>query len=137
MKNNQNCTIDEVKDLLNFELWLESEKNVKNDILKIFPDLTDSQIDAIIQNHGTFSFMIDHLSEWNGGWPPVPEDASTLPIGCAQRPLANQNSAFPQASPEPLQMDLAPIKDSNTSNKKTCTCESWFLFHNGCKCGGI
>ena len=127
-------TIEQLKDILNFEVWQKSYKSIKKDIFEFCPILSENQVEAIIQNNGTF--MIDHLSEWNGGWPAIKGDKDQLPIGLTQKPLAGQNSAFPISPVEATQMDLKPIKESNTLHKKPCSCQSRDLLWSGCRCGG-
>lgn len=85
--------------------------------------LSESAINAIIQNHGTY--MIDHLSEWNGGYNPNISDLPNLPCGRSQ-------VGSPQDMVEQIRTQQAPA----SSERKTCNCNIKNLVDYGCKCGG-
>lgn len=74
-------------------------------------------------NYSSVIKMIDHLSEWNGGYNPN-QDPNTviLPQGLPMNYAANK----------PEQLKLEPI----TQEVKMCVCSSRDLFHFGCRCGG-
>jgi len=79
--------------------------------------------------------MIDHQSEWNGGYIPDigSKTSDKLPIG--SQPKLNQShidEAFKRAKDE-----VIIITEANGSHKKNCTCDVKDLFAFGCRCGGI
>lgn len=68
--------------------------------------------------------MIDHHSEWNGGYDPVKDGHPLLPKG--SRTVSVEQPKIQQTE-----------QSQTTSNTdKLCTCLSRDLFHFGCRCGG-
>lgn len=82
------------------------------------------------------SSMIDHLSEWNGGY--IPDIGSktsngSLPVG--NQPMLNQKHI--SEAHKHINEANTIITEANGSHKQKCSCEVRDLFHFGCRCGGI
>lgn len=118
--------------------------------------MTDDEIIKIISQKqvgiiNKESSMIDHLSEWNGGYIPDNESKTSnvqpqLPVGinpCGQvvfGPLPQVRTLGKDEINESMKVNFDTktiIKESNTIHKKPCACDIKNLFAFGCKCGGI
>jgi hypothetical protein len=76
--------------------------------------------------------MIDHQSEWNGGYNPTQDGNPLLPQGA--NPVAQ--SSQPKMHWPALDAISKPTVNPQNQEPKLCSCTSRDLFHFGCKCGG-
>lgn len=105
-----------------------------------FYRMSDNECLKLISKNKVFNstkeiLMIDHQSEWNGGYIPDigSKTSNKLPIG--NQPMLNQTDvaeAYRQAEEA-----TTIITEANGSHKKNCTCDVKDLFAFGCRCGGI
>ena len=105
----------------------------------LYSRMSDEEIKKIIGQNQVLdikdnSFMIDYMSDWNGGY--IPNKGSKTSNN--QLPIGNQPLLSKTQVAEAYKIsEQSENKIINNTHKKLCCCDIKDLCTYGCKCGGI